>query len=88
MHTQGGEYPVNLLRNVALEAAQSDYVLLLDVDFVMSKGAHDTLYVFIYCILYINIVLEHTIMLRLKTSPYQPTPLTHSHTHTHISFCN
>jgi glycosyltransferase-like protein LARGE len=33
-------YPINALRNLALRAAKSDLVLLLDVDFVVSEGAH------------------------------------------------
>ena len=31
-------YPVNLLRNIALEQAATEYVLLLDVDFVPRPG--------------------------------------------------
>ena len=36
-------YPHNLLRNIAVENAMTDYVLHLDVDFVPSENAHDTL---------------------------------------------
>jgi glycosyltransferase-like protein LARGE len=36
-------YPVNALRNLALKAASTDLVLLLDVDFVPSAGAHDAI---------------------------------------------
>lgn len=35
-----GLYPINALRNVALDAARTDRVLLLDVDFALSKGAN------------------------------------------------
>ena len=34
-------YPVNILRSLALKHVQTDYVFLLDVDFVPSVGAHD-----------------------------------------------
>lgn len=33
-------YPVNALRNVALKAATTDLVLLLDIDFVPNAGLH------------------------------------------------
>jgi hypothetical protein len=36
-------YPVNALRNLALRAASTELVLLLDVDFVPSTGAHDAI---------------------------------------------
>ncbi|CAE7526759.1 gnt13, partial [Symbiodinium natans] len=36
-------YPVNALRNAALEHARSDLVFLLDVDFVPSRRLHDLL---------------------------------------------
>jgi glycosyltransferase-like protein LARGE len=36
-------YPVNALRNLALSAAGTELVLLLDVDFVPSRGAHSLL---------------------------------------------
>lgn len=36
-------YPVNTLRNVAMEEAASDLVFVLDVDFIPSCGLHDTL---------------------------------------------
>ncbi|GAA6022097.1 hypothetical protein JCM10207_000761 [Rhodosporidiobolus poonsookiae] len=36
-------YPINRLRNLALEAAASDYTLLVDVDFVPSVGMHTRL---------------------------------------------
>ncbi len=36
-------YPVNVMRNVALNNAPTDLVYLADVDFVPTMGAHDTL---------------------------------------------
>ena len=39
--TYDAEYPVNALRNVALDAAKTDLVFLLDVDFVPSSGARE-----------------------------------------------
>eukprot|EP00980_Cylindrotheca_fusiformis_P015267 scaffold4247_cov66-Cylindrotheca_fusiformis.AAC.8 len=37
-------YPHNVLRNVAMDAAESDYVLLLDVDYIpFPRGCHDRL---------------------------------------------
>jgi len=36
-------YPINELRNVALNAAKSEFVLILDVDCVLSKGAQTIL---------------------------------------------
>lgn len=38
-----GLYPINALRNAALLAAATEYVFLLDVDFVPSPGAHKSL---------------------------------------------
>ena len=35
------EYPIHMLRSLALKHVQTDYVLLLDVDFVPSEGAND-----------------------------------------------
>ena len=35
------QYPINILRSLALKHVQTDYVFLLDVDFVPSVGAHD-----------------------------------------------
>ena len=40
-HTEKKQYPINILRNLALKHVQTDYVFLLDVDFVPSVGAHD-----------------------------------------------
>ncbi|GAA5866428.1 hypothetical protein JCM3774_004680 [Rhodotorula dairenensis] len=36
-------YPINRLRNLAIEAAASPYILVIDVDFVPSPGMHDNL---------------------------------------------
>ncbi len=36
-------FPRNLLRNVAVDNAEADYVLVLDVDFAPSMGAHENL---------------------------------------------
>jgi len=36
-------YPINALRNAALRAAATEFVFLLDIDFVPSPGAHDAL---------------------------------------------
>ncbi len=33
VYSDGGPYPVNVLRNVAMEYALTDYYILLDVDF-------------------------------------------------------
>ena len=35
------QYPINILRSLALKHVQTDYVFLLDVDFVPSVGAND-----------------------------------------------
>jgi glycosyltransferase involved in cell wall biosynthesis len=37
------DYPINLLRNIALNNARTDYVLLVDADFIPSANAHDSL---------------------------------------------
>jgi hypothetical protein len=34
-----GMYPINTLRNVAFSNARTSHVLVLDVDFILSKGA-------------------------------------------------
>jgi Glycosyl-transferase for dystroglycan len=36
-------YPTNVLRNVAMSNAVTDFVLLLDVDFIPAPGSHDLL---------------------------------------------
>ena len=36
-------YPINYLRNVALNAAHTDYVFLSDVDFLPMPGLHNKL---------------------------------------------
>lgn len=38
-----GLYPVNALRNIALDNARSEYVFLADVDFIPSDGSHEYL---------------------------------------------
>jgi len=37
------EYPVNILRNIALEEAPTDHIMYVDVDFIPSVGAHSHL---------------------------------------------
>ena len=37
------EYPVNILRNIALEKAPSDHIMYVDVDFIPSVDAHSHL---------------------------------------------
>ena len=37
------EYPVNILRNIALEEAPTDHIMYIDVDFIPSVGAHSHL---------------------------------------------
>mmetsp|Transcript_27061 Transcript_27061/g.69634 ORF Transcript_27061/g.69634 Transcript_27061/m.69634 type:complete len:548 (-) Transcript_27061:1723-3366(-) len=38
VHKEKGPYPVNMMRNIALRSAVSDYVFPIDVDFVVSAG--------------------------------------------------
>ena len=40
-------YPVNFLRNIALDRSTTDLVFLLDIDFLPSAGAHDVLWQFL-----------------------------------------
>jgi len=37
------DYPINFLRNVALNSARTDFVLVLDADFIPHANAHDML---------------------------------------------
>ena len=39
----GEAYPMNILRNIAMNHALTDFVLVLDADFVPSRGLHATL---------------------------------------------
>jgi len=36
-------YPINALRNAALQAATTEYIFLLDIDFVAAPGAHSAI---------------------------------------------
>lgn len=42
-HDEGFNYPINRLRDIALEQAQTPYVFLSDVDFLPSYGLHEHL---------------------------------------------
>lgn len=37
------QYPTNILRNIALRAARTKYVLMLDADFIPNEGIYDSL---------------------------------------------
>eukprot|EP01097_Dermamoeba_algensis_P009424 TRINITY_DN6626_c0_g1_i1.p1 TRINITY_DN6626_c0_g1~~TRINITY_DN6626_c0_g1_i1.p1 ORF type:complete len:681 (-),score=128.84 TRINITY_DN6626_c0_g1_i1:88-2130(-) len=41
VYANGGLYPANVLRNIALETVKTRYSLLLDIDFVPSQGLYD-----------------------------------------------
>jgi hypothetical protein len=37
------EYPVNIMRNIAMDSAPTDHIIYIDVDFIPSVGAHSHL---------------------------------------------
>ncbi|CAJ0928179.1 unnamed protein product, partial [Mesorhabditis belari] len=43
IYKRGNFYPVNYLRNVAINGSKTEYLLLLDVDFLPSQGSHSIL---------------------------------------------
>ena len=43
VYKEGGFYPINALRNLALEQAATDYVFLADIDFLPSPHAVSSL---------------------------------------------
>ena len=43
VYKEGAHYPVNMLRNLALEQAVSEYVFLSDIDFIPSPGSSESL---------------------------------------------
>ena len=43
VYKEGKHYPVNLLRNLAMDQATTEYLFLTDVDFLPSFGSHEAL---------------------------------------------
>ncbi|GAM24858.1 hypothetical protein SAMD00019534_080330 [Acytostelium subglobosum LB1] len=43
MHANNTRYPVNNLRNLAIINARTDFILIMDADFVIPSGTHDYL---------------------------------------------
>ena len=44
VYKEGAHYPVNMLRNLALSRAVSEYVFLSDIDFIPSPGSSESLH--------------------------------------------
>lgn len=41
MYSDGGPYPINTLRNIAMDNAKTDYFIILDVDFKPGKFLYE-----------------------------------------------
>ncbi len=41
IYSDGGHYPINSLRNIAMDNVATDYLILLDVDFKPGKFLYD-----------------------------------------------